>query len=142
MTGGFGRTWTRRASSGTRRPRIHARLLDEHGAGDVSYPAVRDYVARRRPEVRIEEGRGPARVFIPQHRPPGLEAEVDFGELWVRLAGVLVKCYLFAFRMSYSGKAVHLVSATCGQEAFLEGHVHAFTVPGRRPGRPDPGTTT
>jgi transposase len=113
--------------------RIHARLLDEHEAGDVSYAAVRDYVARRRPEVRIEEGRGPARVFIPQHHPPGLEAEVDFGELWVRLAGVVVKCYLFAFRMSYSGRAVHLVSATCGQEAFLEGHVHAFTVLGGVP---------
>jgi hypothetical protein len=73
--------------------RIHARLLDEHEAGDVSYAAVRDYVARRRPEIRIEEGRGPAKVFVPQHHPPGLEAEVDFGELWVRLAGVLVKCY-------------------------------------------------
>ena len=85
------------------------------------------------PEVRVEEGRGPARVFIPQHHPPGLEAEVDFGELWVRLAGVMVKCYLFAFRMSYSGKAVHLVSATCGQEAFLEGHVHAFAVLGGVP---------
>ena len=113
--------------------RSHARLLDEHGAGDVSYGTVRDYVARRRPEIRIEEGRGPAKVFIPQHHPPGLEAEVDFGELWVRLAGTLVKCYLFAFRMSYSGKAVHLVSATCGQEAFLEGHVHAFTVLGGVP---------
>jgi len=113
--------------------RIHARLLDEHGAGDVSYAAVRDYVARRRPEIRIEEGRGPAKVFVPQHHPPGLEAEVDFGELWVRLAGTLVKFYLFAFRMSYSGKAVHLVSATCGQEAFLEGHVHAFTVLGGVP---------
>jgi hypothetical protein len=54
-------------------------------------------------------------------KTPGLEAEVEFGELWVRLAGVLVKCYLFAFRMSYSGKAVHLVSATCGQEALLPG---------------------
>ena len=113
--------------------RVHARLLDEHDAGGVSYAAVRDYVARRRPEIRIEEGRGPAKVFIPQHHPPGLEAEVDFGELWVRLAGVLVKCYLFAFRMSYSGKAVHLVSATCGQEAFLEGHVHAFTILGGVP---------
>jgi hypothetical protein len=113
--------------------RVHARLLDEHGAGDVWYAAVRDYVARRRPEVRVEEGRGPARVFIPQHHPPGLGAEVDFGELWVRLAGVMVKCCLFAFRMSYSGKAVHLVSATCGQEAFLEGHVHAFAVLGGVP---------
>jgi transposase len=113
--------------------RIHARLLDEHEAGDMSYAAVRDYVARRRPEIRIEEGRGPARVFVPQHHPPGMEAEVDFGELWVRLAGTLVKCYLFASRMSYSGKAVHLVSATCGQEAFLEGHVHAFSVLGGVP---------
>ena len=113
--------------------RIHARLLDEHEAGDVSYGTVRDYVARRRPEIRIEEGRGPAKVFIPQHHPPGLEAEAGFGELWVRMAGVLVKCYLFAFRMSYSGKAVHLVSATCGQEAFLEGHVHAFAVLGGVP---------
>jgi hypothetical protein len=51
----------------------------------------------------------------------------------IRLAGVLFRCYLFAFRMSYSGKAVHLVSATCGQEAFLEGHVHAFAVLGGVP---------
>ena len=107
---------------------VHARLRDEHEAAGVSYGTVRDYVARRRPEIRIKEGRGPAKVFIPQHHPPGIVAEVDFGELWVRLAGVLVKCYLFAFRMSYSGKAVHPVSATCGQEAFLEGRVRAFTV--------------
>jgi hypothetical protein len=58
---------------------------------------------------------------------------VDFGELWVRLAGVQVKCYLFVLRMSYSGKAVHRVFATCGQEAFLEGHVHAFAVLGGVP---------
>jgi hypothetical protein len=30
--------------------RVHARLLDEHGA-DVSYSAVRDSVSRRRPEI-------------------------------------------------------------------------------------------
>ena len=113
--------------------RIHDRLAVERGAADVSYSAVRDYVARRRPEIRIEEGRGPAKVFVPQHHPPGQDAEVDFGELWVRLAGVMTKCYLFVFRMSYSGKAVHRVFATCGQEAFLEGHVHAFTVLGGIP---------
>ena len=113
--------------------RIHDRLAVERGAADVSYSAVRDYVARRRPEIRIEEGRGPAKVFVPQHHPPGQDAEVDFGELWVRLAGVMTKCYLFVFRLSYSGKAVHRVFATCGQEAFLEGHVHAFTVLGGVP---------
>ena len=113
--------------------RIHARLVDEQDAAGVSYSAVRDYVARRREEIRIEEGRGPAKVFVPQHHPPGQHAEVDFGELWVRLAGVMTKCYLFVFRLSYSGKAVHKVSATCGQEAFLDGHVHAFTVLGGIP---------
>jgi transposase len=113
--------------------RIHDRLLSEHDAGGVSYWTVRDYVARRRPEIRIEEGRGPARVFVPQHHPPGQDAEVDFGELWVRLAGVMTKCYLFVLRMSYSGRAVHKVFATCGQEAFLEGHVHAFTALGGVP---------
>ena len=113
--------------------RIHARLIQEHDAAGVSYSAVRDYVARRRPEIRIEEGRGPARVFVPRHHPPGQDAEVDFGELWVRLAGVMTKCFLFVLRLSYSGKAVHRVFATCGQEAFLEGHVHAFTVLGGVP---------
>jgi transposase len=113
--------------------RIHARLAGEHDAAGVSYSAVRDYVSRRREEIRIEEGRGPARVFVPQHHPPGQDAEVDFGELWVRLAGVMTKCFLFVFRLSYSGKAVHRVFATCGQEAFLEGHVHAFTTLGGVP---------
>ena len=113
--------------------RIHARLIQEHDAAGVSYSAVRDYVARRRPEIRIEEGRDPARVFVPRHHPPGQDAEVDFGELWVRLAGVMTKCFLFVLRLSYSGKAVHRVFATCGQEAFLEGHVHAFTVLGGVP---------
>jgi transposase len=112
--------------------RIHARLAGEHGAA-VSYPTVRDYVARRRPEIRVEEGRGPAKVFVPQHHPPGQDAEVDFGELWVRLAGVMTKCFLFVLRLSYSGKAVHKVFATSGQEAFLEGHMHAFTVLGGVP---------
>ena len=113
--------------------RAHARLTGEHGAEGVSYSAVRDYVSRRREEIRVEEGRGPARVFVPQHHPPGQDAEVDFGELYVRLAGVTTKCYLFVLRMSYSGKAVHRVTATMGQEAFLEGHVHAFSVLGGIP---------
>ena len=40
---------------------------------------------------------------------------------------------LFSFRMSYSGKAVHRIFISGGQEAFLEGHVHAFTVLGGVP---------
>lgn len=94
---------------------------------------VRAYVARRRPEIRAENGRADASAFIPQTHLPGREAEVDFGEISVRLRGELVTCHLFSLRMSYSGKAVHRVSATGGQEAFFEGHVHAFEVLGGVP---------
>lgn len=104
--------------------RMHAQLLDEHDA-DVSYAAVRDYVAKRRPQIQIEAGRLPE-VFVPQAHSPGAEAEVDFGEVWVILAGVKTKCFMFTFRLSHSGKAVHRVYSTQSQEAFLEGHIDAF----------------
>lgn len=113
--------------------RIYDRLVDELGMEGISYSLVRDYVARRRPQIRVEEGRGPAQVFIPQSHRPGIEAEVDFGDVYVKLAGVMTKCSLFTFRLSYSGKAVHRVFASEGQEAFFEGHVHAFRVLGGVP---------
>ncbi|KQO02145.1 transposase [Arthrobacter sp. Leaf234] len=112
--------------------RIHDRLVDEHG-GKLSYSTVRQYVKKRRPELEREAGASTADVFIPQEHPPGAEAEVDFGEVWVDLPGVRTKCYIFAFRLSYSGKAVHRVYPTQGQEAFLEGHLEAFATIGGVP---------
>lgn len=113
--------------------RIFDRLVGEHQLVDVSYDTVRAYIAKRRPEVRVEHGRGASEVFVPQTHLPGREAEVDFGEITVRLRGALVTCHLFALRMSYSGKAVHRSSATGGQEAFFEGHEHAFQTLGGVP---------
>ena len=113
--------------------RIVDRLRTEFGMDDVSYPVVRAYVAKRRPEISIECGRGAPGVFVPQTHLPGREAEVDFGEIGVRLRGQLTTCHLFSLRMSYSGKAVHRASATGGQEAFFEGHVHAFQILGGVP---------
>jgi transposase len=115
--------------------RIFDRLVAEHGAVGVSYGMVRGYVARRRPEIRIEAGRGPPDAFIPQSHLPGVEAEVDFGDVAVRLRGEQVTCALFSFRLSYSGKAVHRIFASGGQEAFFEGHVHALDVLGGVPTR-------
>ena len=63
---------------------------------------------------------------------PGAEAEVDFGDVWIELAGESTKCFLFTFRLSFSGKAIHRVYATQGQEAFIEGHVAAFDHFGQR----------
>jgi transposase len=113
--------------------RIWRRLMDEHGMTDVSYPVVRAYVAERKPQIRADAGRGPSEVFLRQSHRPGDEGEVDFGEVIVRLAGQDVKCFLFCFRLSFSGKAVHRVSLSGGQEAFFEGHEHAFRVLGGVP---------
>jgi transposase len=112
--------------------RIFDRLIDEHDA-QVSYGIVRRYVAERRPQVRGEAGRAPVEAFISQTHKPGAEAEVDFGDVTVRIGGQQVTCYLFSLRLSYSGKAVHRVFASGGQEAFFEGHVHAFQVLGGVP---------
>lgn len=113
--------------------RIYDRLVAEQEMEGVSYSTVVGYVSWRRPQVRAETGRGPVEVFVPQSHKPGVEAEVDFGDVWVQLRGVPTKCFLFTFRLSYSGKAVHRVFSSCGQEAFLEGHVHALGVIGGVP---------
>ena len=111
--------------------RIYERLRVEHDAV-VSYSYVAKYVHRRRGEIAAgAAARDAARAgvvagFVPQLHPPGAEAEVDFADLWVRLAGEMTKCFLFTRRLSCSGRAVHRVFASQGQEAFLEGHVTAF----------------
>jgi transposase len=106
--------------------RVLARLVDEHGAQDLSYSTVRDYVARRRPQIAAEAGKPLEAGYVPQTHPPAAEAEVDFHDLWVGLAGIKTKTALFTMRLSYSGRAVHRASLSQGQEAFLEAHVHAF----------------
>jgi transposase len=116
--------------------RVFERLADEHGA-QVSYSYVAKYVARRRPEIAAQERDGGEGLagFVPQVREPGAEAEVDFGDVTVELGGQLSRCFLFAFRLSYSGKACHRVYASQAQEAFLEGHVAAFGAAGGVPFR-------
>jgi transposase len=112
--------------------RILARLADEHRATELSYSTVRDYVRVRRAEIEIAAGRRIA-GFVPQEHAPGEEAEVDFGEAWVVLAGVKTKCHMFVFRLSHSGKAIHRIYPTQAQEAFLEGHIDAFETIGGIP---------
>lgn len=113
--------------------RILARLVDEHDLSDLTYSAVRDYVAKRRPEIWAAAGKAVDEAFVPQTHEPGAEAEVDFADLWIDLAGVRTKCFLFTLRLSFSGKSVHRAYSTAGQEAFLEGHEQAFEVLGGVP---------
>jgi hypothetical protein len=108
--------------------RVWERLVDEHGA-QIAYRTVSKYVAFRRPQIELE-ARNRAGVvdgFVPQTHLPGRDAEVDFAEVWVNVGGMDTKCFLFTLRMSFSGKAIHRVYSSQGQEAFFAGHVAAFT---------------
>jgi hypothetical protein len=75
---------------------------------------------------RRELGEPVDEVYVPQVHEPGVEAEVDWGEAIVELAGQRRKVYLFVMRACYSGAAFVLAFERETQQAFLEAHVEAF----------------
>ncbi len=101
--------------------RIHERLRDEYGV-EVSERQVRRYVRERRQQLGelIDE------VFVPLCSEPGAEAEVDWGEATVVIAGVPTKVHLFQMRACFSGACFVEAHTRETQQAFLEGHVAAF----------------
>ena len=102
--------------------RIWRRLVDEHGA-EVGETTVRDHVRKRRREL----GLAARDVFVPQIHAPGQTAEVDWGEADVDLAGTRTRVHLFFMRSCFSGAAFSVASPVETQQAFLEGHAHAFS---------------
>jgi len=102
--------------------RVWQRLVDEHDAV-VSESTVRAFVAIVHRELTDEM----AVVTIAQMHPEGAHAEVDFGEFTAWIDGTRTKLWMFAMRLSASGRAYHQAFSTQAQEAFLEGHVRAFT---------------
>ena len=80
-------------------------------------------------QIRAEMAATTRVVPIGQEHP-GAQAEVDFGEFMAWIDGAYVELWMFALRLSHSGRAVHLAYANQAQESFLDGHVHAFTVLG------------
>jgi transposase len=108
--------------------RVWQRLIEEEGA-QVAESSVRGLVAA----LKVEVGLDRRQVAVPQTHPPGVEAEVDFGEFKAVIAGVVVTLWMFVLRLSHSGKAVHIAYANQAQESFLDGHVRAFTTLGGVP---------
>ncbi len=105
--------------------RVFEWLRDEHGyaGGEV---AVRRYVAEQR--------RVSGEVFVPLSQPAG-EAQFDFGEATVEIAGVRVKAALAVMTLPYSD--AFLVSAYPREctETFQAGHVAAFAFFGGVPSK-------
>jgi hypothetical protein len=85
--------------------RIWQRLRDEQDAA-VSYSYVCQYAGTRRAQIAAE-ARAASSLdgFVPQAKEPGAEAEVDFGAVSIEVAGDVAACYLFAYRLSFSGRA-------------------------------------
>ena len=108
--------------------RVWQRLVEERGAG-LAESTVRPHVAR----LKVEVGLARKEVMVPQTYPAGEEAEVDFGQFEVSIAGVVMRLWMFVMRLSHSGKAVHIAYANQAQESFLDGHVRAFEALGGVP---------
>ena len=105
--------------------RIFERLRNEHGFSG-GYTIVKDAVRSWR--------QGHREVFLPLSHPPG-EAQVDFGEATIKLAGAETKVALFVMTLPYSGAIfVQAFPREC-TETFLEGHRQAFEFFGGVPRR-------
>ncbi len=96
--------------------RIWDRLKAEH-AFRGGYTVVKDYVRQAR--LRHKE------VFVPLAHPPG-EAQSDFGEALVVIAGVEQKAHFQCFDLPYSDDCFVVAFPAENTEAFLEGHNQAF----------------
>lgn len=71
--------------------RNYVQLIDEFCMEGISYSLGCEYVARRRPQIRMQEVPGYAQVFIPQSHRPGVQAKGDSGDVYVKLAGIRAK---------------------------------------------------
>ena len=105
--------------------RIFDRLKEEHGFGG-GYTIVKDYV--RTATLRGRE------MFVPLTHAPG-EAQVDFGEALVVIAGVEQKAHYLAMDLPHSDDCFVVAFPAETTEAFLEGHVRAFAYFGGVPTR-------
>jgi len=105
--------------------RIFERLRDEHQFTG-KYTIVKDAVRAWKQSHQ--------EVFLPLVHPPG-EAQVDFGEATIRLAGQPTKVALFVMTLPYSGAIFIQVFPRECTETFLEGHRRAFEYFGGVPRR-------
>jgi transposase len=96
--------------------RIFDRLKAEHAFGG-GYTIVKDYVRQARLQHK--------EVFVPLAHPPG-DAQGDFGEALVVIAGVEQKAHFQCFDLPYSDDCFVIAFPAENSEAFLEGHNQAF----------------
>ena len=107
--------------------RIYEILQSDGYRGSES--AVHNYVSRQRNQRQIRES------YLPLEYDPGMDAQVDWGEAEVEIAGQRVMAHLFILRLNYSRVRFVMAFPFEKQEAFLEGHIQAFHFLGGIPHR-------
>ena len=102
--------------------RIWQRISEERSEATVSASTVRRYVRRRRAEL----GQVARETFVPQVYEWGDEAQVDWYDAQVEVAGERRAVHIFAMRAMASGGAFHVAYYHATQQAFLEAHELGF----------------
>ncbi len=85
-----------------------------------SESGVRRYIGSR------QQGTKKRQVYMPLAFDEGMDGQVDWGEAQAIIAGVELTVQLFVMRLCYSRKLFVRAFPTQRQEAFFEGHIHAF----------------
>lgn len=98
--------------------KIFHMLQNEGFLGSES--TVRRYVSSQRQARRQPE------AFLPLEFDPGQDAQVDWGEAQVVVAGERVTAQVFVMRLNYSKTRFAIAYPHQQQDAFLDAHIQAF----------------
>jgi transposase len=113
--------WAARRTFTAGKQRLTAQRLGELLA-ERGLPATARTVRRLVADLR----RGDQEVTVPLVYAPGEVAQVDFFEVWIDLAAVRQKAWLFVLRLMHSGRDFAMVCARQDTTWFLAAHVAAF----------------
>ena len=102
-------------------------------AGPVAERTVRWYVAR------LKAAAAPKDVYVHRSPRPGVTLEVDFGESWAEVAGVLRKVKYGVATLPYSNVYFATAYPVERLESLLDGIQAAVGLSGRRDGPGSPG---
>jgi transposase len=107
--------------------KIYEILVKEGYTGSEGY--VHNHISQSKKKLKA------GKSFLPLEFDAGQDAQVDWGEAVVILAGVQVKVQFFVMRLNYSRVRFVKAYPFQKQEAFLEGHESGFHFMGGVPHR-------
>lgn len=119
-------SWLRLDKKMPRKQRHTARRIFTRLQEEYDFTGCESTVRRFVRKLKISNGLYRCEAFIPLEADPGKEAEVDWGEAIAIIGGERRKVNLFCMRPKYSGKDFVRAYPHARQEAFFDGHIHAF----------------